>query len=288
MTRALERIVEKVPSPINRDMLWAEAISGAMQAIPPRGRKGRETPAERMRRLRDLLNKELVAFHNALVVTPYAETDLQSDPETILWNIGIPLTLFPQRDHGFSRIECVVEFSTENDDERTIRVVRLFPEERNEVLATAEMGAKLDLATSAKMGLPAPFPTGIVTGEVAAEIYGKLDAGLFRYEARRMCVQTEIVRGTAARWRLDDVHDRLKVHMESHQLRVVLQVAPKAGIVHAAGYLQAYSKTQWLTHALGGIWRDLGKAVRSFFRRGAPAEAYGEWENIIPSDSSRV
>lgn len=283
MTRALERIVEKVPSPINRDMLWAEAISGAIQARHPRSRiRGKETPAERMRRLRDILNKELVAFHDALIVTPYPGTDLESEPETKLWNIGVPLTLFPQRDHGFSRVECVVEFSTENDGEQAIRVVRLFPEERNEVLATAEMGAKLDLATSAKMGLPAPFPTDIVTGEVAAEIYAKLDAGLFHYEARRTCVETEIVRGTAARWRLDDVHDSQKVQMESHQLRAVLAVAQKAGMVHAAGYLQAYSKTQWLTHAVGGIWRDLGKSVRSFFQRGAPAEAYGEWENIIP------
>ena len=81
---------------------------------------------------------------------------------------------------------------------------------------------------------------------------------------------------------MDDVHDRRKVHMESHRLGVILAVKPTVKVVNAAGYLQAYSKPQWLTHSIGGIWRDLGKAASSFFRRGAPTEAYGEWENIIP------
>lgn len=277
--RALDQLLRDVPEPVNTDEIWSEAIAAAALAEPMRGRD-KETPAARMRRLRDQLKGELVAFHDALIVAPY-QGDIRPTTEGAkLWDVQIPLTLFPKRDRGFSRIECLVEFATDGD--AGVRVRALLPAARAEVLARAAMGGKLDLKTQGKVGLTVPLPQGETVVEVAGSLYGSVEGGPFVYQARRDCLLTEIVRGTAGRWRLDDARNHDKIGAESHQLGVVLEVAEDAGPVHAAGYLQAYSEMGWLTAELGSVWAALAERIKAFFSRGAPAEAYAQWEGVIP------
>ena len=106
-------------------------------------------------------------------------------------------------------------------------------------MASAELGGSLELTTNAKLGLKSPFPTGIPVSKAAVEIYGKVKTGGLVYKAERMCVETEIVRGTGARWRLDDPHDISTLGAESHQFAVVLETTTSNAPLHAAGYLQA-------------------------------------------------
>jgi hypothetical protein len=278
MTLALDRLLEQIPAPHNTDELWREAAGAPFLTASPHGGKP-ESPAARMRRMRDALQGELVAFHDALIAAPY-KGDLEVTAEGgALWDVRIPLTLFPRRAHGFSRVECLVEFSTGGGE---VRVLALAPAARSQVVARAEMGGNLELSTKAKLGLPMPFPLGTSVVEAAGAVYAQAEAGPFLYEAVRSCVATDIVRGTSGRWRLDDAGDPGRVGVESHELRVVLEVGRGAGPVHAAGYLQAYSDMGWMSAELGSVWSALAERIKVFFRRGAPAEAYAEWERVIP------
>src|SRR5262245_6350895 len=127
MTPVFDRLLEQVPAPVDADALWSEAISTAAKSTKQRG-SARESPAERLRRMRDALQGELIAFHDALIVTPYEGTERPTVEGAKLWDVRVPLTLFPKRDHGFSRVECLVEFS--NDAGKGVRVLATRPEPR--------------------------------------------------------------------------------------------------------------------------------------------------------------
>jgi len=279
MSRAMQKLLGQTPAPSDTEALWTEAIVESRSAPTFRSADG-GTPTDRIRSLKEKIDKELVAFHDRLVVDAH-QGDPAPRPGTKLWDVAIPLTLFPKRDRGFSRLECIVELGLDDGDTGAIRVVSLQPEERTKVLAKAEMGAKLELKAKAGTGVEAPLPEGTAVAEAAAEVYGKAEAGAFEYKAERDCVQSEIVAGTGARWRLDDVHDPQQVGLEGHRLGLLLEVENGTGPIHAAGYLQAYSDTKWLTMTLGAFWREFKKGLRSFFKRGLPVEAYGEWEDIL-------
>ena len=282
MTYALPKILADCPPLALMDDLWETAILEATRSSGTRRRLGEDSPGERMRKFREMIEQELVAFHDSLIVTPH-EGEHQPQEGANLWNIAIPLTLFPKRDRGFSRIECIISFCNESDNNAGIRVVSIFPKERSEVMARAEMGAHLEMETRAKLGLPAPFVTGSTVGEVGGRVYGRLETANLKYKAIRMCVETEIVYGTQARWRLIDPREPETLAVESHQLAVVLEVQQDAVPVDAAGYLQAYSDTRWLTSSLGTFWRDFSGKLKTLFQRGVPTEGYSEWQSIIPA-----
>lgn len=279
LTPALRDLVARHP-PTNTERLWDEISEAAWKL--PRSRGEMELPGERVARLRERLHGELIAFHQRLLVTSYTAGDMPCAPGCALWRVDIPLTLFPKRDQGFSRLECLVEFRMDGERTDCFRVLRLFPEERSMVQAHAELGAALALDVGAKVGVPLPAVPGLaLTDEVAARVYGKTAVGPFIYEARRTCVETEIFEGTSARWRLDDTSSPERVGVEGHQFSVLLEVKQGAPPLHAAGYLEAYSDLHWLSATVGGFWQNLKQALRDFFKRGAPVEAYAEWRDIL-------
>lgn len=277
MTSALESLLERQPPLTDGGIPWDEAIAAAAMADRVRG--DRESPEDRMRRLRDALSGELVAFHDELRILPYEGNDLKPTEGARLWQVGIPITLFPRRDQGFTRVECIIELAAEKG--RGLRVLEVQPPPRSRVLARAEMGGNLELKTDGKLALPVPLPTGISVTSAAGKIYGEAQAGPFVYQAVRVCVESEIIRGTGARWRLEDPQEPQRVGVESHQLGLVLEVTEEAGAVSGAGYLQAFSSTEWLTMNVGSVWRELRGKLKSFFQRGAPVEAYAEWTGIL-------
>lgn len=283
----LQEILKHHPPSPSVDRLWDEAIEQSYEIATSRAAGAHETPPECLARLRDQLKGELVAFHNRLHVEPYAGAELACADGRRLWTIRVPLTLFPKRDQGFSRLECIVELRSEGAPQ-SFRVIKLMPEPRTEVVGKVEIGAKLDVETSAKLGAKLPLP-GVLTlvGDVATEIYGKMQAD-FTHELRRECVVSEIVGGTGARWRLDDISCSERVTVEGHQLALIIEAAPGAAPLHAAGLLQAYSDVRWLTSSLGSFWQSLKGRVLEFFRRGAPLEAYGEWRDVIPSADAKT
>ncbi|WP_155893941.1 hypothetical protein [Cystobacter fuscus] len=279
MTRALRELVS-LHAPTHSELLLDEAVQAAWRQPPSRA--GGPPPGELMDRLREQLRGELVAFHQRLPVRPYEGVDVSPTPGCSLWLVGIPLTLFPKRDQGFSRVECIVDFRAEAATWDALRVVKLLPEERTQVMAKAELGGELQFEASAKVGLRLPVSPSMLADEVGARLYAKGQVGPFVYEASRMCVETEILQGTGARWRLDDTSSSERVGAESHQLAVVLEVRSGAPRIDAAGYLQAYSDVHWLTQTVGSFWMNLKGALRGFFHSGIPVEAYGEWSDVLP------
>ncbi|HEX7842078.1 MAG TPA: hypothetical protein VF469_31620 [Kofleriaceae bacterium] len=264
------------------DRMWDEAIEQSYSIPVARGGGAHETPAERLVRLRDKLKGELVAFHDRLHVEPYKGQELACAEARRLWLVRVPLTLFPKRDQGFSRLECIVELRSEAAPQG-FRVVKTLPEPRAEVVGKVELGAKLEVETSAKLGARLPLPPVLtLVGDVATEVYGKAQAD-FTHELRRECVVSEIVEGTGARWRLDDLSHPERVTVEGHELALIVEASPAAVPLHATGLLQAYSDVRWLTSSLGSLWQSLKGRVLEFFRRGAPLEAYGEWREILPA-----
>lgn len=256
---------------------WSEVLNQARNLPEERGRG--ESGRDRMLRLRDTLRQELVAFHDKLVVSQSADQS-KIKPGARIWDILVPLTLFPQRDRGFSRVECIIEFRNEREDATDFRVVKLLPEERSDVYAQATIGAELQLKADLGMKLPTGLVPGISAAEAVGKLYGKGEAK-FDYKAERKCVIAEIVRGTGARWRLDDLKHPDKVRPESHQLQVGLEVKEGTGPIHAAGYISAYSEEQWMTQQISGVIQKLSQAVLSFFKKGSPTEAYAEWTDIL-------
>lgn len=261
-----------------------EIVSGADSLGPKRS----DAPAfsdpfaDPLARLRNRLKGELVGFHDHLLVTRY--TGARScAPGRTLWQIEIPLTLFPRRDQGFSRLECIVELHSPAGPE-SFRVIELAPAARAEVLARLDFGAMVDLDTRVQLHrLPAPLASqNALVSDVAARVYGKAHADFSR-ELRRECVVSEIIDGTGARWRLDDSSHPERVGPEGHQLAIVVEAAPHALPLHLTGLLQAYSDVRWLTSSLASVWQNFRGKVETFFRRGAPVEAFGEWSNILPA-----
>jgi hypothetical protein len=285
MNPALKDLMSRHP-PTDTERLWDQLTEAAWKL--PKSRGEAELPGERVAKLRERLRGELVAFHKRLLIAPYTRGDVTCSPGCTLMQVNFPVTLFPKRDQGFKQVDCMVEFSTSDGSTDAFRVLRLFPEERSIVQAHAELGASLQVDANARVGLKLPpTPALALSDEVAARVYGNLEVGQFNYEARRMCVETEIIEGTGARWRLDDTTSAEKVGVESHQLAVVLEVKQGAPPIHAAAYMQVKSDPHWLTATVGSFWQNLQTALRNFFKGGVPREAYGEWQDILSASATR-
>ncbi len=279
MNRPLRELLSR-HEPMDAERLLDEAVEAAWRQ--PVSRAGGTPPGELMAGLRERIQGELVAFHRKLPVAPYKGTEVTASPGCALWLVSIPLTLFPKRDQGFSRVECIVNFRAGEEDWGSCRVVKLLPEARSRVMAKAELGGELQFNASAKVGLTMRLPPTLLADEVGAQLYAKGTVGSFVYSATRMCVETEIVEGMGARWRLDDTSSPERVGAESHQLAVVLEVREGAPRIDAAGYLQAYSTVHWLTATLGSFWLNLKASLRDFFQSGMPVEAFAQWNDLLP------
>lgn len=279
MTRALRELASQ-HAPGDSQRLLDEAVDAAWHQRPSRA--GGPPPGEVMAAFRERIQGELVSFHRHLPVRPYDGPDVTPSPGASLWRVDIPVTLFPKRDMGFARVECIVDFRAEDDTWDAFRVVKLLPEARTRVMARAELGGELQFDASARVGLSMRLPPTMLADQVGARLYATGQVGPFVYEAARDCVLAEVVEGTSGRWRLDDTSETRKVGAESHQLAAILEVREGAPPIDAAGYLQAYSDVHKLTQTLGSFWMNLKAGLRDFFKKGLPVEAYGEWKDVLP------
>ncbi len=272
-------VVSREAPPFNGEQLWHDAILEAANLSSVRSGTG-ETLAERMSRLKESLKGEMVAFHDRLDVQPHSGEDGKVRPGTEWWDVKIPITLFPKRDQGFARVECLVEFYSSSKAPIDFRVIMLAPNNRTRVYATAALGGELELHTAAQLGLSMPLPVGTCTTDAQLKLYGSGKAN-FSYQVERDCTLAEIVRGVGARWRLEDPQAPRQASSEAHQLQATLEVNEGAQGIHAAGCLQAYSEEKWFTMAVGNILSRLGERARAFFAGGAPVVAYGQWNDFL-------
>ena len=277
MTRALSpalRVLASAHPAFDSSSLWKSAIEYAY-AMPRHRSAGDDSPGRLLETLKARLEGEVVAFHKSLVVTAQA-SDASNRAR---WQIGLPLTLFPKRDEGFTRVECAMELSANRG--AFFRVVDALPIDRAETMAEVGMGAELQVEASGKAGAPILLGPGTQTVATAsAKVYGHAKSDL-RYSLRRATVTSEVTRGTGAAWRLESAGDCERMTAEGHQLTLIVETEGTP-VLNAAAYVKAYSEVQWLTSAAGNLIKNLGQVFRKFVAAGAPAEAYGEWEDILP------
>ncbi|TQF15142.1 hypothetical protein FJV41_15125 [Myxococcus llanfairpwllgwyngyllgogerychwyrndrobwllllantysiliogogogochensis] len=289
-SRPLDRFLEKRP-PLDCLGQWDETVHDAFLL------SGRlDTPAEKawlketFLALRQRACADLVAFHDELMVTPYGGTDVVCPEGYSPWRVEFGLSLFPKREQGFARFECVVEFSLYETCPDAFRVLEVLPEASAQVKACAEQRGSLQLESLRQARLVLPMPKARRAAEVAVEFYGKPGPRPSLHDAVRTCVKAEALGDTAACWRLDASAPSRVPGAESHSLAVILAVRPDAPAIQAAGSLLAYSQENWLDAVVGDHWRKFLSSVREFQGSGAPAEAYGEWMDILvpPSTGTRV
>ncbi len=258
--------------------LWNEAVDAASSLPRHRGADG-EDLADALATLRLAMKGEVVAFHKYLDIKP-AEGAAAGSRR---WLVRVPLTLFPRRDHGFTRVECALQFAAPRDGGR-FRVIDAMPVDRSETLAEAAMGAELQVEASAKAGAPIAIPVGSTVASASAKVYGSGKAN-FKYTVQRAAVVSEVVGGTGALWRLENPSRPDELAAEGHQLAVVIEADERCSL-DAAGYVKAYSEVQWLSSSVTNFLKNLGDTVRRYFAEGAPVEAYGEWRDILAGDFS--
>jgi|GEM_PF-5946143 len=280
-SRPLDRFLEDRP-PLDCLGQWDETVHDAFLL------SGRlDTPAEQawlketFLALRKRASADLVSFHDELMVTPYGGTDVVCPEGYSPWRVEFGLSLFPKREQGFARFECVVEFSLYETSPDAFRVLKVLPEERARVKACEEPRGTLQFESLPQARLMLPMPKSRRASEVAVEFYGKPDPGPSLHDAAWTCVKAEALGDTAVRWRLDAPSPSRVPGAESHALSVILAVRPDAPAIQAAGSLLAYSQENWLDAVVGEHWRQFLTSVREFQGSGAPAEAHGEWVDLL-------
>jgi hypothetical protein len=159
------RVLTSAHPPFDAASLWKGAIDYAY-AMPRHRAAGQESPGRLLETLKARLEGEVVAFHRSLVVTPQT-----SDSESRRrWQIEIPLTLFPKRDEGFTRVECAIELVAERGI--FFRVVDALPIDRAETMAEVGIGAELQVDASGKAGAPILLGPGTQTvASASAKVY---------------------------------------------------------------------------------------------------------------------
>jgi hypothetical protein len=269
---ALRALTREHP-PINSSALWLDALREANSIAEFRSGDG-ESAGSVMAKLRSRLAGEIVAFHKLLIATPQKN----GDGDQHRWQVAFPLTLFPKRNQGFSRIDCAVEFAA--PDGGVFRIVEALPFDRSETVAEAGMGAELQVDANGKAGLPISLGLSERTvASASAKVYGQAKTD-FHYTIRRAAVTSEVTHGTGAAWRLENPSNNEQLAAEGHQLSVIVETEGEVRL-DVAGYVKAYSEVQWLTSAVGDLLHNLSESVQKFLRSGAPAEAYGEWHDVL-------
>ncbi|MDW3221814.1 MAG: hypothetical protein R8G34_02825 [Paracoccaceae bacterium] len=284
MAEALDALIGQVsPLDVTAD-LWDDAFVQAGQVRS--GRSGAKTsPKDRILELKATIEQELVGFHEQLVIRPHAGDQTPTKPDNKLWDVEIPLTLFPKRHSGFNRIECVFRLFMADGNNAEFRVLKLHPAERETLLARGTFSGKLNMSAKGTLDAMNVHPAGGASAGV--EIDAGLETGDLSVEASRRCVETEIMMGTGARWRLEDANDTIQLQIESHSLKLVLETSDGSDPIDAAGYIQAFSTTRWVTRLIdGNFWLDFRGQIKTFFERGMPIEAYAEWKNILGNETS--
>jgi hypothetical protein len=91
--------------------------------------------------------------------------------------------------------------------------------------------------------------------------------GPFTYRLKRMVVEASPPGVERAFWRFDDAN---LLQEDAVQLIVIMQVPNGTTQVHAACALQAYRNYQFLADRVRNTFRELPRAIRTYFMNGAP------------------
>jgi hypothetical protein len=196
-----------------------------------------------------------------------------------------PVALFPRHGTAFNRLEVAVEFNpAEKSGHLRPKAYQILPDKKFETLLQARQQLEL--------GLDENFEFGVKTGQLsgaAGDAQGTLAAGVgvkaaagaglvagpFVYTIKRAKIEHTAVGLERVFWRLDS---REFFEGDDVPLVVIAQVPKGTKSVSVAAAMQAYRHFNWLSAPLQSVIEELPRALRNFFKGGAPLRDQASWD----------
>ena len=184
------------------------------------------------------------------------------------FRVEFPITLFPRSSWSFDKLEVRIEFNPGGEAGTRPKAYQLFPNRQLAELASwrYEVNVRLDSNLSFQVAAP---PTAVADAAVNAGAGADFGAilGPFEYRLKRMVVEVSPPGVEHAFWRFDDAK---LLQEDAVQLIVVMQVPDDTAQVQAACALQAYRNYEFLSDRVRNTFRELPRAIRTYFKNGAP------------------
>jgi hypothetical protein len=196
-----------------------------------------------------------------------------------------PIALFPRRDTAFNRLEVAVEFNpTEEAGHLRPKAYQILPDKKFDTLLQARQQLELGLDENFELSVK----TGALTGKAGAA-EGKMEAGVgvkaaagaglvagpFVYTIRRAKIEHTSVGSERVFWRLDS---KEFFQGDDVPLVVIAQVPKETTSVRIAAAMQAYRHFNWLSAPLQSVIGELPRALKTFFKGGAPLRDEANWD----------
>jgi len=182
--------------------------------------------------------------------------------------IEFPINLFPRSEWSFDRLEVRVEFNPAGEPSTRPKAFDIFPNQQLVKLAEWKYGVSVSLDSELRLSATVPPPVPAAAGaNLAAKTGGSIAIGPFDYSLKRMAIETTMPGLERVFWRLDGDHF---LQNDSPRFIVIAQIPRQTSEVVAAGALQAYRNYDFLTARVKNTFRELPRAIRTFFQHGAP------------------
>lgn len=198
-----------------------------------------------------------------------------------LYEIQVPVTLFPRSGWAFSRLECWLEFAPGEDAALRPTVHDLFPEDKWQVQLKASAAVSIGIDEEARFGASVNASAG--RAAVNAQVGGNavFVIGPIERTLRRSTIRARGRGNVECFWRLDGTDC---VDGEDIQLGVILAVPiARTGPVPVRGELKAYHDFNVLTADIFTDWvHDFSDALKSLAGAGFVVTDRQRW--LLPME----
>jgi hypothetical protein len=192
------------------------------------------------------------------------------------YRIEFPLNLFPRSSWSFDRLEVRLEFNRGDSPSARPKAFQILPNKQLEALASWKYGVTVQLDANLRLAIEPPsaaaaLPLPVEAGAKASAHTGLgLAIGPFEYHLKRMVVQTSAPGLEQVFWRLEDAK---LLQEDPVSFVVITQVPAAAPAVRVDCALQAYRNYNFLADRVRNTFRELPRAIRTYFQNGAPVRA---------------
>jgi hypothetical protein len=193
------------------------------------------------------------------------------------YRIEFPVNLFPRSSWSFDRLEVRIEFNRDDVGPVRPKAFQVFPNRQLATLAGGKYELRVRLDSDLNFAVEAPLaaPGADASANASADVGLGIALGPFEYRVKRMVVETSAPGLEKVFWRLDDAN---LLQEDSVRLIVITQVPAAATAVNVDCALQAYRNYNFLADRVRNTFRELPRAIRTFFENGAPLRAEARYD----------
>jgi hypothetical protein len=188
------------------------------------------------------------------------------------YRIEFPVNLFPRSSWSFDRLEVRIEFNHGDVGSARPKAFQVFPNRQLAKLAGGKYEVRVRLDSNLKFAVEAPLVAAGAGADAHAAATTGLDIaiGPFEYQLSRMVIETSPPGLEKVFWRLDDAN---LLQQDCVRLIVITQVPTVATALNIDCALQAYRNYNFLADRVRNTFKELPRAIRTFFQNGAPLPA---------------